>query len=330
MSPIYADFGFDSLAEWMRTHGLEKWADLLPSQVEEGLSHARFGDLKHWLESLNSMPVPADIEFLPGPTVTANCAKITEQDSTSLMESLEGLIPWRKGPYDLCGINIDTEWRSDWKWDRLSDHIQDLSGRLVLDVGCGNGYHMWRMLGAGAERVIGVDPSPRFSVQFEMVKRLAGKTLPVDLVPVPLESVPRPLTAFDTAFSMGVIYHRRDHMAHLVELKDCLRPGGELVLESLVIQGDDQDCLIPQGRYAKMRNVWAVPSAGMLAKWLRQAGFTNVRLIDESTTSIEEQRSTDWMRFESLPDYLDPNDQSRTVEGHPAPRRAILIGNKPA
>ena len=45
-------------------------------------------------------------------------------------------------------------------------------------------------------------------------------------------------------------------------------------------------------------------------------------------TSTDEQRRTDWMINESLSDYLDPDDPALTVEGYPAPKRAVLIARK--
>jgi tRNA (mo5U34)-methyltransferase len=140
-----------------------------------------------------------------------------------------------------------------------------------------------------------------------------------------IEDLPANLQGFDTVFSMGVFYHRQSPFAHLAELKGALRKGGELVLETLVIEGKADQVLVPEGRYAKMRNVWFIPTTLTLAGWLRRAGFQNIRLIDSSPTSSAEQHATDWMRFESLNDFLDPEDTTRTVEGYPAPRRAILL-----
>ena len=218
--------------------------------------------------------------------------------------------------------------KSDMKWDRLVNHISPLADKSVLDVGCGNGYHMWRMLEHKPEILIGVDPSPRFSIQFEMIKRMAGRNLPIHLVPAPLEVIPRPTHAFDTVFSMGVIYHRKDPLEHLQQLDDCLKPGGELILESLIVDGDSATCLIPDHRYAKMRNVWMLPSSEMMIRWLDAEDFENIQLVDESITTTEEQRRTEWMCFESLADFLDPYDSSRTIEGYPAPKRAIISAKK--
>jgi len=236
--------------------------------------------------------------------------------------------PWRKGPYHLHGIHIDTEWRSDWKWDRLLPHISPLKNRSVLDVGCGNGYHMWRMLGEGAHQVIGIDPSELFLVQFEAVRKLMGDNQKVHLLPLGIEQLPE-LKAFDTVFSMGVLYHRRSPIDHLIQLKNQLVSGGELVLETLVIEGDENAVLVPFDRYAQMRNVYFFPSALALKAWLEKVGFVDVRIVDENVTSLDEQRTTEWMKHNSLPDYIDPNDPSKTVEGYPAPRRAILVAKNP-
>ena len=61
---------------------------------------------------------------------------------------------------------------------------------------------------------------------------------------------------FDTVFSMGVIYHRRDPIEHLKKLAKCLKTSGEIIIESLVIDSHNLDVLIPKERYAKMKNVW--------------------------------------------------------------------------
>jgi len=78
-----------------------------------------------------------------------------------------------------------------------------------------------------------------------------------------------------------------------------------------------------------MRNIWFIPTPAALQRWLRRCGFIDVKIADVSATSLDEQRSTEWMRFESLKDFLDPDDLSKTVEGLPAPRRAILVARRP-
>jgi tRNA (mo5U34)-methyltransferase len=118
-------------------------------------------------------------------------------------------------------------------------------------------------------------------------------------------------------------------MDHLLQICGILRPGGEIVLETLVVEGDENTVFVPEGRYAKMRNVWFLPSTSALEKWLRKLGFKNVRTVNVNKTTIEEQRATDWMRWESLQDYLHPDDPEKSFEGYPAPLRAIILANAP-
>ncbi|MEM6486352.1 MAG: tRNA 5-methoxyuridine(34)/uridine 5-oxyacetic acid(34) synthase CmoB [Pseudomonadota bacterium] len=309
---------------------LASWADLLPAQVEAGLCEKRYGDLPRWKNALKSMPEVPDVSsLLDQDTVTLACPRNLDTDaSAKLQAALQGLHPWRKGPFDFFGTFVNTEWRSDWKWQRLSKLIEPLHGRRVLDVGCGNGYHCWRMRGAGAAEVIGIDPSPLFVTQFYAVQQYVRDDM-VCVLPSSFEQMPADLRAFDTVFSMGVLYHRQDPIAHLQRLKKSLRKSGELILETLVISGDKDQCLVPESRYARMGNVWFIPTSDMLLIWLKKLGWREPRLVDETPTSTEEQRSTEWMRFHSLQEFLDPADHTLTIEGYPAPRRAIFLATAP-
>ncbi|MFR0674821.1 tRNA 5-methoxyuridine(34)/uridine 5-oxyacetic acid(34) synthase CmoB [Enterobacterales bacterium AW_CKDN230030176-1A_HGKHYDSX7] len=303
---------------------LAHWATTLPAQLEAKLQKGH-GDLARWQAAVDALPDlhPSAVDLIDGVRLDAVCDEATRQQ---VQTALMGLSPWRKGPFDLFGVHVDTEWRSDWKWSRVAPHL-DLVGKRVLDVGCGNGYYQWRMLGAGADLVVGIDPNWLFFCQFQAVQRYLPQQ-PAWHLPFALEELPAQLEGFDTVFSMGVFYHRRSPVEHLLALKDCLVKGGELVLETLVIEGDEQQMLVPEDRYAQMRNVWFLPSVPALARLMRRAGFSDVRCVDVSVTQVTEQRSTPWMRYQSLSDFLDPNDPTRTVEGLPAPRRAVMVARK--
>ncbi len=315
---------WNQLFDYFRSNGLNQWAQQLESESNSWfLSH---GDYARWSAALNALPemVGAQASFdTPAVTIEAECG-----DSIALRRVLRELIPWRKGPYQIADVFVDSEWRSDIKWDRVLPHLSALQGRRILDIGCGNGYHCWRMLTNSPEFVLGIEPSVLFNMQFQVVQKYLRRN-DIHLLPIGVEHIPDNLNWFDTVFSMGVLYHRRSPLDHLFQLRNCLLSGGELCLETLVIEGGTGRVLVPPQRYARMRNVWFIPSAAELVEWLRRCGFINVRVVDESVTNPDEQRVTEWMQFESLQQWLDKEDPSFTVEGLPAPRRAVLIANKP-
>ncbi|HAK35224.1 MAG TPA: tRNA 5-methoxyuridine(34)/uridine 5-oxyacetic acid(34) synthase CmoB [Pantoea sp.] len=319
---------FGRFYQQIATGPLASWLEVLPAQIAAWQKENLHGLFRNWEKSVEHLPLlqPQRLDLLH--SVSAERDDLSDRQRQGIEKLLRNLMPWRKGPYSLYGTAIDTEWRSDWKWQRVAPHISSLAGRTVLDVGCGSGYHMWRMVGAGAQLVVGIDPMQLFLCQFEAVRKLLGDDRRAHLLPLGIEQLPT-LQAFDTVFSMGVLYHRRSPLDHLLQLKNQLVSGGELVLETLVIEGDERDVLVPGERYAQMRNVYFIPSAAALKSWLEKCGFVDVKIVDYAVTSTDEQRRTSWMTSESLAEFLDPQDAGKTVEGYPAPLRAVLVATKP-
>ena len=316
-TPFYAQLASNKLHRWLET---------LPAQLAAWSQDALHGDFKQWQKVLSNLPKTQSSSIeLTDQVSFGKADELSSGAKQQLEVLLKQLMPWRKGPFTLHGLHIDTEWRSDFKWDRVLPHIAPLHNRFVLDVGCGSGYHLWRMRGEGAEFVVGIDPSQLFYAQFQAIKHF-NPDPGVNLLPIGIDDMPV-LKQFDTVFSMGVLYHRRSPLDFLQQLKNQLRPGGELILETLVVEGDENTVLVPGERYAKMRNVWFIPSVAALTHWLQRLGFSNVRLADLNHTSLAEQRKTEWMENESLIDFLDATDHSKTIEGYPAPLRAVIIAN---
>ena len=284
----------------------------------------KHGHYDRWRAHLQHLtPVDPGWEIDQGRLIAAR----TFDRAITAREHLKALIPWRKGPLRLGGIDIDTEWRSDWKWNRVQPHVS-LTGASVLDVGSGNGYFGWQMLASGAEQVIGCDPTPLFVFQHELISRCAGLA-ENHLLALRFEDLPEELSGFDVAISMGVLYHRRDPLDHLQRLFVRLRESGTLVLETLIIPGEGARLLPTPERYAGMRNVHGLPTSALLMAWLEEAGFESVCCVDRTPTTSAEQRRTDWMPYHSLEQALDPDQPSLTVEGLPAPIRAVYLARRP-
>ncbi|MXZ81929.1 MAG: tRNA 5-methoxyuridine(34)/uridine 5-oxyacetic acid(34) synthase CmoB [Gammaproteobacteria bacterium] len=323
-----------TLAARLHLSPLDCVADPLRIVTAEAIAARRHGLLNRWRGLLSSLPEarPGDRDFGSGTVRIGNPDDMSKSDRETVRGILKQLHPWRKGPFELFGIDIDAEWRSNLKWARLQGKIAPLRNRLVLDVGCGNGYYMFRMLGEGARFVLGIDPSMLFLAQFSAILKYVPD-IPAALLPLRSEEFPAEAlrgrgVEFDSVFSMGILYHRRNPGQHLAELGRVLLPGGELIVETLVINESEGEILVPDGTYAKMPNVWGIPSIRTLEKWLAQGGFDEVRALDVSPTLADEQRRTPWMTFESLDDFLDPDDPGRTVEGYPAPVRAMISAKK--
>lgn len=308
---------------------LKPWLDVLPSQVEAALYKSKHGDLEKWLEILRKLPEikPSSIDLNADSIRIGQSGDCDEKTRAKIEKLLFKFHPWRKGPFSVFGIDIETEWRSDMKWDRLKDKIRPLAGKIILDVGCGSGYHLWRMLAEGAKLAVGVDPMLLYVMQFYSIQHFVSNHSAA-VLPIGVDELPENFSQFDAVFSMGVLYHRKSPFDHLIQLKSLLRDKGELVLETLIIDGKEGEVLVPEGRYAKMNNVWFIPAPLTLEAWLKKTGFKNISLADVTETTGEEQRVTKWMGFESLNDFLDPQNPRLTVEGYPRPKRAIFLAEK--
>ena len=315
--PLAPDSRFAALYE-----ALPDWAEL-DAALFANLN--RHGDSRRWQAALDSLPRARGVRAGYGDAV-AVAGRLAPEDRARMREALQALHPWRKGPFDLFGVRIHAEWRSDMKWRRVAPAV-DLAGARVLDVGCGNGYFGWRMLEAGAERVVGIDAAPLFHMQHQAISHYVGDHRN-SVLPARFEQLPDRLTEarFDAAFSMGALYHQRNPGEHLKRLRHCLKAGGQVIVETLIVESAAP--LRPAGgnalgRYARMRNIWEIPTPASLLSALAAAGFEGARIIDITATTPAEQRSTPWMRFESLAEALNPDDFGQTIEGHPAPKRCV-------
>lgn len=281
-----------------------------------------------WMNWKNIAPMRKALEVLPvldatvglGPTVTLKSRDVS-LDMKQLEAAAKMMMPWRKGPFELFGLYIDTEWRSDIKYDLLRPYF-DLKGKRVADIGCNNGYYLFRMQEDDPALLVGFDPSALYKTQFDLIDHFVKSKIVYELFGV--EHLPFYEEKFDTIFCLGVLYHRSDPVAMLKSLYKGLDRQGEVILDTFMIDGEDEICLTPAGSYSKIPNIYFVPTVKALKNWCLRAGFKGFEVLEIMATTAQEQRKTAWMEGQSLEDFLDPDDSSKTVEGYPAPKRIYV------
>jgi len=253
--------------------------------------------------------------------------EITGNTRKTIRDDLRAFMPWRKGPFSIFGIDIDAEWRSERKWQRVLPVLPDLKDKVIADIGCNNGYYMFRMSPFQPKLVLGLEPTIQHYYCFNALNGMAGfPNLHIDLLGVEhLRLFP---TCFDVIFLMGIIYHRPSPIDVLKDVHAALQPGGTLILESQAIPGVEPMALFPERTYAKAPGTYFVPTGTCLHNWMERAGFADVEMFCSHPMSSAEQRRTEWMTFESYNDFLKPDDPALTVEGYPAPHRVFLFGRK--
>jgi tRNA (mo5U34)-methyltransferase len=275
------------------------------------------------LPTADQLPNPIERQLDVNHVTIGRRLDLTEHQHDLLEKAIYQLLPWRKGPFRLFDHEINAEWQSYMKWDRIAAELGCLEGKQILDVGCGNGYYMFRAAQQKPRLILGIDPSIPFYLQFELMQQyLRLPNLQYELMGVgDLDLFDRD---FDMVWCMGILYHHRNPIEILRRLHSSVRVGGTLVIESQTIPGTDSVALFPQERYAKARNVYFVPTAECLVNWIRRSGFKKVEIVSHTKVTFEEQRSTDLAPYESLADFIDPADLNRTVEGYPAPYRTVI------
>ncbi|BHH82135.1 tRNA 5-methoxyuridine(34)/uridine 5-oxyacetic acid(34) synthase CmoB [Desulforhopalus sp. 52FAK] len=253
--------------------------------------------------------------------------QLSREENAIIREHLKSFMPWRKGPFSVFGNHVDSEWRSERKWNRVVPVLPDLKGKIIADIGCNNGYYMFRMADADPKMVLGFEPSIQHYYCFNALNGMAGlKNLHIDLLGI--EHLHLFENTFDMVFLMGIIYHRPSPIDTLRDILSSLTPGGSLILESQAIPGDEPYALFPDNTYAKVPGTYFVPTGQCVYNWMKKAGFTNIDFFCSHPMSDEEQRQTEWMTFESYNDFIQTENQSLTIEGYPAPCRIYLKGDK--
>lgn len=272
-------------------------------------------------EAIKTLKTYDNVEVKLGDRVEVQIKDLSTQDLQQIKDTALLMKPWRKGPFQINDLFIDSEWQSQIKYNLLEPHF-DLHDKIVGDIGCNNGYYLFRMLSQQPKKLIGFDPSAIYYSQFQFINHFVKSDIVYELLGV--EHVEFYEHKFDVLFCLGVLYHRSDPVMMLKSLFKGLNKGGELILDTFMIDGEDEICLTPKNRYSKIPNIYFIPTVNALKNWCYRAGFESVDVLETMVTEPNEQRKTEWIDTQSLEDFLDPEDNTKTVEGYPAPKRVYI------
>jgi tRNA (mo5U34)-methyltransferase len=293
---------------------------------QERLKCLEWKNIKPYWEAIQSLP-PFELNQVHlEDTVKVNFKeKLSVEDEAYIYDTAKLMHPWRKGPFEISSTYIDSEWRSYLKYNLLRPHF-NLKDKVVGDIGCNNGYYLFKMMEDEPKRLVGFDPSAVTYCQFKFLDYFIDSGIIYELLGV--EHVQYYEHKFDVLFCLGVLYHRSDPIAMLKSLYKGLNKDGELILDTFMIDGEEEVCLTPRDRYSKMGNIYFIPTVSALKNWCYRAGFDEITVLDIVKTDSQEQRKTEWIKTESLQDFLDKEDQNKTVEGYPAPKRVYIKAKK--
>ena len=300
-----------------------EWQKLLDPYKKDFFGIKKDKRIELWQKILLELPSPLDKTVEMSSEVKIDF-DWTPQDSVETKDLLLQLVPWRKGPFLINDVFIDSEWCSHFKWDRFLELDMDLNDKTVLDVGSGNGYYGFRMLGLGAKEVLCLEPNLTHFSQFLAINNFA-QSKKIQMLPERLESIQIDKPYFDVIFSMGLLYHQRDPGEHLRLLASHLKKEGRIVIETIVTPEDYEEVLVPSDRYANMPNVWSVHNEIGLEKIILEQGLEIIDSTKAVMTTVEEQRATQWMPFRSFESALEEGNPKKTIEGFPAPLRKFVV-----
>ena len=288
---------------------------------EERKKWLTWKNIKPYQEAIKALPEYSNVALTLGDRVELQIPDLSNDAAEQIKQTALLMKPWRKGPFQFNALFIDSEWQSQIKYNLLEPHF-DLKDKIVGDIGCNNGYYLFRMLSYKPKKLIGFDPSAIYYSQFQFINHFVKSDIVYELLGV--EHVEFYEHKFDTLFCLGVLYHRSDPVAMLKSLFKGLNKGGELILDTFMIDGEEEMCLTPKDRYSKIPNIYFVPTVSALKNWCHRAGFETVEVLETMKTELHEQRKTEWIDTQSLEDFLDPNDPTKTLEGYPAPKRVYI------
>ena len=298
------------------------------SLFNENKNFSHHGNLEQWKNILTKLPDIRTnyLDFSKECIQIGNPKEINLSQLKILEKGLLNLRPWRKGPFNIFGLEVDSEWRSEKKWQRIEDYLPKIKGMRIGDIGCSNGYYSYKLLKLEPELIVGMDKTSLFIIQFLATKFYAKQIQELIILPCSSEEFNPEFIDFDLLLSMGILYHAKNPSNHLASLQRLVKKNGYIILETIISNLKQNINIEKNQTYAGMSNIGTIFTKDNIIKLLNVSGFKNVQVINDSFTDRSEQRTTRWMQGKSLSDFILSNGD--TIEGYPPVCRTIFIAQK--
>jgi SAM-dependent methyltransferase len=181
----------------------------------------------------------------------------------------------RFGPFTKEGVMKDNFLHIAGHWDAWGWWPQDMQGLRVADIGCLTGGLTMLVAHRGAEEVLAVDQIPEHLDQCSYLSEVFGlknvRTLTASLYDLPQMDVGK----FDVVILSGVLYHLSDMLVGILVMRELLKVGGTLLMETAAV-GDDEHSYADFGRFAI--GMWWRPSTLCVKDMCEFMGMSEVEV----------------------------------------------------
>lgn len=237
--------------------------------ITAGLDAIR-GDATRQLRYLGSRVEDLDVDALPrfSPDLPEQVGPEQVAEYDKRVAELE---PWLQGPFVLAGnYVIPGRWRNDGRWAAIGEHVPDLTGKRVLDIGSNAGYDPFMFKLRGAREVVALEPwefieQARF---LESIYRSGVDFQKRGWQELDAETHGR----FDFVHCHGVLYHEPNPMGLLCRLRELVADDGEVLFGSILHADSDnaEHIRFVPDTYAGDETWWFVPGR-MAMRWMLEA-----------------------------------------------------------